>query len=162
MQKLTIILWAIIQLGVLECPQSQLFSLCIDAPKGASYYPQNIMLQFYVCYHKSYYAALMLLEKLCYMKTSTKFRDQAQSRPPSPSPAKCRVKDFIFYDISSGLLFSPSSCNSHTLRCLACVDSSAKSSSSINFSKQFLLNTANWLFECKTQTSLLCKQVLCI
>ena len=68
-----------------------MFSLCIDAPKGASYYPQNIMLQFYICYHKNYYATLMLLEKLCYMKTNMNFRDQAWNRPL----AKYWVKDFI-------------------------------------------------------------------
>ena len=43
-----------------------MFSLCIDAPKGASYYPQNVMFQFYICYHKNYYATLMLLEKVFY------------------------------------------------------------------------------------------------
>ena len=46
-----------------------MFSLCTDAPEGAAYYPQNIMLHFYISYHKNYYATLMLLEKLCYMKT---------------------------------------------------------------------------------------------
>ena len=57
-----------------------MFNLCIDAPKLASYYPQNIMLQF-TCYHKKYYATVMLLEKLCYMKTNINFRDQAWNRP---------------------------------------------------------------------------------
>ena len=28
----------------------------IDPPKGPSYYPQNITLQFYIYYHKNYYA----------------------------------------------------------------------------------------------------------
>ena len=31
--------------------------MCIDPPKGPSYYPQNITLQFYI-----YYKATMLLE----------------------------------------------------------------------------------------------------
>ena len=77
-----------------------------------------------------------MLEKLCYMKTKTNFKDQAQNNPlPLPvSPTKFLVKD-IFYNISSGLLFSQSSCNIHTLGCLACVDSSVKSNSSVNFSK---------------------------
>ena len=35
-----------------------MFNVCIDAPKGSSYYPQNIILQFYICYHKT----TMLLE----------------------------------------------------------------------------------------------------
>ena len=47
--------------------------------------------QFYICYHKNYYATLMLLEKLCYMKTNINFRDQVWNRPPG----KCCVKDFI-------------------------------------------------------------------
>ena len=38
-----------------------------------------------------------------------------------------------------GLLFSQSSCNIHTLRCSACVDSSTKSRSSVNLSKQLFL-----------------------
>ena len=42
----------------------QMFSQCIDAPKRATYYTQNIMLQFYICCHENYYATLMLLEKL--------------------------------------------------------------------------------------------------
>ena len=60
-----------------------MFSLCIDAPKGASYYRQNIMLQFYICY-KNYYATLMPLEKLCYMKTN---KSQGQSLERTP----CKV-----------------------------------------------------------------------
>ena len=59
-----------------------MFSLCIDVPEGAAYYPQNIMLHFYISYHKNYYATLMLLEKLCYMKTNINFRDQARNRIP--------------------------------------------------------------------------------
>ena len=70
-----------------------MFSLCIDALKGQLYYPQNIVLQFYICYHKNYYATVMLLEKLCYMKTNINFRGQAWNRPPPP--AKCWVKDFV-------------------------------------------------------------------
>ena len=68
-----------------------MFSFCIDATKGASYYPQNIMLQLYTFYHKNPYATLMLLEKLCFMKININFRDQAWNRPPE----KCCVKDFI-------------------------------------------------------------------
>ena len=47
--------------------------------------------QFYICYHKNYYATLMLLEKLCYMKTNIIFRDQVWSR----TPAKSLFKYFI-------------------------------------------------------------------
>ena len=43
------------------------------------------------CYHKNYYAALMLLQKLCYMETNMNFRDQTWNRPLT----KCWVKDFI-------------------------------------------------------------------
>ena len=68
-----------------------MFSLCIDVPNGASYCPQNIMPQFYICYHKIYYATLMLLEKLCFMKTNKNFRDQVWNKPS----AKSWVKDFI-------------------------------------------------------------------
>ena len=63
-----------------------MFSLCIYAPKGASYYPKNNMLQFYICYHKNYHAT-----GKCHMKSNINFRDQAWNRPP----AKCWVKDFI-------------------------------------------------------------------
>ena len=69
----------------------QASGLCIDAQKGASYYRQNIMLQFYTCYHKNNYAARILLEKLCHMKSNINFRDQAWKRLPT----KCWVKDFI-------------------------------------------------------------------
>ena len=68
-----------------------MFSLCIDVPKKASYYPQNIMLQFYICSHKNYYATLMLLEKLYYMKNNINFKGQAWNRPPK----KCWVKGFV-------------------------------------------------------------------
>ena len=51
----------------------QMFSQCIDAPKRATFYPKNIMLQFYVSCHENYYATLMLLEKLCYTKTNINF-----------------------------------------------------------------------------------------
>ena len=73
------------------------------------------MLQFYICYHKNYYATLMLLEKLCYMKININFREQAWNK----HPAKDWVKEY------RGLLFSQSSRNIHTLRSLACLDSSA-------------------------------------
>ena len=76
-----------------------MFSLCIDVPKGTSCYPQNIMLQFYICYHKNYYATLMLLKKLCFMKININFRDQVWNRPPAKCwnglPAKCWIRDFI-------------------------------------------------------------------
>ena len=68
-----------------------MFSLCIYAPKGASYYPKNIVLQFYICYYKNYYATLMLFKKLCYMKTNIKFKGHAWKRPP----AKFHVKEFV-------------------------------------------------------------------
>ena len=85
-----------------------MFSLCIDPPKGALYYPQNVMLQFYICYHKNYYATLMLLEKLCFMKTNINFRDQVWNRPP---PAKCWVKDFILSHRYHALNFSRRFCH---------------------------------------------------
>ena len=72
-------------------------SVCVDAPKGPSYYPQNITLQFYICYHKNYYGTWMLIEKLCYLYVSGKtkpninFSDQDCNRPS----AKCWVKDFV-------------------------------------------------------------------
>ena len=68
-----------------------MFSLCIDPPKVASYYPKNVMLLFYICYHKNYFANLMLLETLCYMKTNINFRDLVWNR----FPAKSWVKNFI-------------------------------------------------------------------
>ena len=88
MQKLTIICG-------LSFSQSScnIYSLrcCIDAPKGASYYPQNVMLRFYICYYKNYYVTIILLEKLCFIKTNINFRNQVWNR----TPAKCWVKDFI-------------------------------------------------------------------
>ena len=48
------------------------------------------MFQFYI------YATLILLEKLCYMKTNRNFRDQVWNRPPTNS----WVKDFILPHIS--------------------------------------------------------------
>ena len=39
-----------------------MFNVCIDAPKGSSCYPQNIMFLFYICHLKT----SMLLE--CYLK----------------------------------------------------------------------------------------------
>ena len=83
-----------------------MFSVYIDAPKGVSYYPQYIMLQFYVCYHKNYYATLMLLEKLCFMKININFRDQVCNKPP----AKCWVK-YVFH-------FTPS-CSKFLLKILS-------------------------------------------
>ena len=74
-----------------------MLSVCIDAQKKLSYYPQNIMFQFYICYHKSYYATWMLLEKLSCLNVSSKtkinlsFGDQAWNKLPT----KCWVKDFI-------------------------------------------------------------------
>ena len=53
-----------------------MFSLCIDAPKEASYYPQIIIFQVYICYQKNYHATLMLVEKLRVMKINIHFRDQ--------------------------------------------------------------------------------------
>ena len=74
-----------------------MFSLCIDAPKGASYYPQNIMLQFYICYHKNYYATLMQLEKLCFMKTNINFKDQVWNGPSlEQTPRKVMGHGFHF------------------------------------------------------------------
>ena len=70
-------------------------SLHIDAQKVASYYHQNMMLQFYICYHKNYYAIWMLLEKLCHMKININFRDLAWNRPP----AKCWSKT-LFYPLN--------------------------------------------------------------
>ena len=32
-------------------PHPQMFSMCMDAPKVSSYYPENIMFQFQICYH---------------------------------------------------------------------------------------------------------------
>ena len=78
MQKLTILLWAIISLGVVLYPQPRLFSFCIDAQRWASYYLQNIMLQFYICYHKNYYATWTILEKLCHIKSNINFRADPQ------------------------------------------------------------------------------------
>ena len=60
-----------------------MFSVCIDAPKGPSYYPKNIMLQFYICYYKNYYATWMLLEKLCEIETNINFRDPGTDLPQS-------------------------------------------------------------------------------
>ena len=53
-----------------------MFSLCIDALKGPTYYPQNIMLQFVI---------------IKTLHENINFRDQAWNR----LPAKCWVKDFI-------------------------------------------------------------------
>ena len=64
------------------------------------------------------------------MKTNLNFRGQAWVRPPT----KCYVKDFIlphkyhvqnfdpkFWNILAGFKFSQSPCNTHTLKCSACV-----------------------------------------
>ena len=48
-----------------------MFSVCIDASKGPSYYPQNV------------YATWMLLGKLCYIKTNINFRDPGTDPPQS-------------------------------------------------------------------------------
>ena len=50
-----IVCYHLVSRCVISTPQ--MFSVCIDAPKGPSYYPQNIMLQFQVYYYKNYYAA---------------------------------------------------------------------------------------------------------
>ena len=60
-----------------------MLSVCIDAPKGPSYYPKNIMFQFYISYYKNYYATWMLFEKLCYIKTNINFRNPGTERPQS-------------------------------------------------------------------------------
>ena len=49
------------------------------------------MLQLHICYHENYYATLMLLEKLCYMKTNINLRDQEWNR----AHKKSWVKDFV-------------------------------------------------------------------
>ena len=88
-------------LGFVWYPHPHIFSLCIDAPKGPSYYPQNFMLQFYTCNHKNYYGTWMLLEKLCYMKTNINFRDQAWNRPhPYSPPSQSVWTRTLFYPIS--------------------------------------------------------------
>ena len=71
-----------------------MFSVCIDLPKGPSYYPKNIRLQFYISYYKKYYATWMLLEKLCYMKTNISFRD------PVIDPSQSFGSRTLFYTIS--------------------------------------------------------------
>ena len=71
-----------------------MFSVCIDLPKGPSYYPKNIMLQFYIFYYKKYYATWMLLEKLCYMKTNISFGD------PVIDPSQSFGSRTLFYTIS--------------------------------------------------------------
>ena len=60
-----------------------MFSVCIDTPKGPSYYPQNIIFQFQICC----YSYLNVLQT---KKTNINFRGQAWYWPP----AKCWVKDF--------------------------------------------------------------------
>ena len=35
-------------------PHTQIFTLRFDAPKGPSYFTQNIVPQFYICYHKNF------------------------------------------------------------------------------------------------------------
>ena len=57
--------------------------------------PQNIRLQFYICCHKNYYATLMLLGNLCYMKTNINYRDQAWNNPPQIAGSRTS-----FYHIS--------------------------------------------------------------
>ena len=67
---------------------------------------------------------------MCYKK-----ENQYKLRGPNLviTSAKCWVKDFISPHKYHAL--SQPSCSIHTLRCLACVGSSTKSSSSINCSK---------------------------
>ena len=69
--------------------------MCIKAQKGPS---SNIMLQFYICFCKNYYATWMLLEKLCYIKTNLNFRDPGtDSLPPSSQSVGSRN---LFYPMS--------------------------------------------------------------
>ena len=68
--------------------------MCIGAPKVPSYYPKNIMFQFYICYYKNYYANWMFLEKLCYIKININFRNLGTDPPQSVGSRT------LFYPIS--------------------------------------------------------------
>ena len=62
----------------------------LNAPKGPSYYPKSIMLQFQICYHSH-------LNDSQKIKTNINFRGQAQVRPPARA---------LFYPISIMLQIS--------------------------------------------------------
>ena len=73
-----------------------MFGVCIDAPEGSSYYPKNIMFQFYICSYKNCYATWMFLEKLCYIKTNIHFRNPGTDLP-LPQSVGSRT---LFYPMS--------------------------------------------------------------
>ena len=60
-------------------------------PKRTFILLQNILLQFDICYHETYYATSMPLEKIYYMKTTTNFWD------PGTNPLQNVESRTLFY-----------------------------------------------------------------
>ena len=70
-----------------------MFNVCIDVPKGPSYYPKISCFSL-TCYHETYYATTMPLEKIYYMKTNTNFWD------PGTDPLQSVGSRTLFYPIT--------------------------------------------------------------